>query len=83
MLYKDISWFDSKENAPGVLTNILAEDITLLNGLTTETLAIYLQGYLGLIIGMVLSLYFSWRTALISVGCSPFLLIGGILRGRL
>jgi hypothetical protein len=42
ILYKDIKWFDNKHNSPGVLTTLLAEDITLLNGLTTETISIYL-----------------------------------------
>ena len=36
IIYKEIPWFDKKETAPGVLTNVLAEDISLLNGMTTE-----------------------------------------------
>jgi hypothetical protein len=42
MIYKYISWFDNKERAPGVLTNIFSEDISLLNGLSTETVSIML-----------------------------------------
>jgi hypothetical protein len=42
ILHKDIKWFDNKDNAPGILTSLLAEDISLLNGLTTETIAIYI-----------------------------------------
>jgi ABC-type multidrug transport system fused ATPase/permease subunit len=42
IIYKDISWFDSKDRAPGILTNIVSEDISLLNGMSTETVSIFL-----------------------------------------
>lgn len=35
IMYKQLCWFDSESKAPGVLTNVLAEDVTSLNGLTT------------------------------------------------
>lgn len=35
IMYKHVSWFDSKDKAPGILSNVLSEDITKLNGLTT------------------------------------------------
>ena len=35
LLKKHIGWFDFKDNAPGVLTNILAADVQALNGATT------------------------------------------------
>lgn len=83
IIYKDISWFDSKDRAPGVLTNVVSEDISLLNGLTTETIAIMIQGIAGIVIGIVLSFIFSWKMALITLGIAPFMGIGGFLRGKM
>jgi ATP-binding cassette subfamily B (MDR/TAP) protein 1 len=80
IIYKDISWFDSKDRAPGVLTNIVSEDISLLNGLTTETISIIMQGLFGLSIGIILSFYFSWRMALITLAISPMMALGGFLK---
>lgn len=60
IVYKHISWFDSKEKATGILSNILSEDIILLNGLTTETFAIYAEAISTVIIGFSLSFYYTW-----------------------
>lgn len=43
ILYKQISWFDNKERAPGILSNVLSEDIACLNGLSTETISTLLE----------------------------------------
>ena len=83
IIYKDVSWFDSKDKAPGVLSNILAEDITLLNGLSTETVAIYMEGSMGFIIGIIMAFTFTWKMSLITLALCPFMMLGGILRSRL
>jgi hypothetical protein len=48
IIYKHVGWFDSRDKAPGILTNILSEDIITLNGMTTESIAIYIEAVLGL-----------------------------------
>jgi ABC-type multidrug transport system fused ATPase/permease subunit len=58
LIYKQVSWFDRKEKAPGILTNILSEDITNLNGLTTETLATIVESFVALFAGIALSAFF-------------------------
>mmetsp|Transcript_44018 Transcript_44018/g.42606 ORF Transcript_44018/g.42606 Transcript_44018/m.42606 type:complete len:86 (+) Transcript_44018:877-1134(+) len=35
-----------------------------------------------MIIGIALSFWYSWRTALVTLGISPFMMLGGILRMR-
>lgn len=60
IIYKHVSWFDAKERAPGVLTNVLSEDITELNGLTSETIAHLLEAGLGLVVGIILSFIYTW-----------------------
>lgn len=60
ILYKHIGWFDDRTKAPGVLGNIIQEDIGLLNGLTSETYAVGLESALGLLVSCGMCLYFSW-----------------------
>lgn len=83
IIYKQLSWFDSETKAPGMLTNIMAEDMSALNGMTTETISVMVQGFLGMILSFVLALYFSWRTALFTLLCSPILMIGVFGMSRL
>lgn len=83
ILYKEIPWFDRREAAPGVLTNILSEDISNLTGMTTETIAVYMESFMGLALGLFLSFFFSWRMALITVGMAPFLFASGLLKALL
>jgi len=76
IVYKHLAWFDNKERAPGILSNTLSEDITLLNGLTSETISNILEGVLCSVLGIIFSFVFTWHMALISLGAIPFLLVG-------
>jgi ABC-type bacteriocin/lantibiotic exporter with double-glycine peptidase domain len=60
ILYKQLSWFDREERAPGVLTGILSEDISLLNGMTTETIVVIYEAIMGLALGLLLGLIYCW-----------------------
>jgi hypothetical protein len=60
IIHKHIAWFDSKDKAPGILTNILAEDVSEVRGLTSETVAIYLESILGVVIGCAIGFRFTW-----------------------
>lgn len=59
-LHKNIGWFDNKSRAPGILTNIITEDISAVNGLTTESLAIAVEAGLGLFFSCLICIIFSW-----------------------
>ncbi len=83
IIYKHISWFDSKDKAPGVLSNVLSQDITLLNGLSTESISIILESVFTVTIGIVLSFYFSWRMALVTLALVPLVVLGGIITVKL
>jgi ATP-binding cassette, subfamily B (MDR/TAP), member 1 len=65
IIYKHLAWFDNKDRAPGILSNVLSEDITLLNGMTTEVIAIILESFLALVIGFILSMVFNWKIGLV------------------
>lgn len=83
IVYKHLAWFDNKERAPGILSNTLSEDITLLNGLTSETISNILEGCLCVVVGVIFSFIFNWHMALISLGAIPFLMAGGVIMAKL
>jgi ABC-type multidrug transport system fused ATPase/permease subunit len=77
ILFKHIGWFDNKDRAPGILGNIIQEDISQLNGLTSETYAVALESILGLIVSSAMCLYLSWQVGLIAIILSPMMVFGG------
>jgi ABC-type multidrug transport system fused ATPase/permease subunit len=83
IIYKDISWFDSKDRAPGVLSNILSEDISILNGMTTEHLGILIEAYGGLVLGCIIALCYTWKMGLVTMAFAPFISLGGVMMSRL
>ncbi len=82
-MFKHIAWFDRKDRAPGILSNIISEDISILNGMTTEHLAILIEAYGGLIIGTAIALFYNWKMGLITCLFAPFISVGGIMMSRL
>lgn len=83
IIYKHIGWFDSKAKAPGILSNVLSEDISLLNGLSTETIAILAEAIGTVVVGIIIGFYFSWRMALITLGMIPLVILGGAISIKL
>ena len=83
MIYKQVSWYDAKDRAPGILSNILSEDITNLNGLTTETVAVLIETFLALFAGIFISAVFEWRMSIVCILATPFVLVGSIIMARL
>lgn len=83
MLYKQVAWFDTRDRAPGILTTILSEDIAQLNGLTTETISLFLEAILEICLGIILALIYEWRIALITAAVSPFIFVGGVMMSKL
>ena len=74
---KHIGWFDNKNRAPGILTNILLEDISAVNGLTTESLGIAVEAALGLAFSCIICCFFSWQLAIIVTVTAPAMVLGG------
>lgn len=83
IIYKQINWFDDEKKAPGVLTTVLSEDVSSLNGMTTETLSVVMEACLGLVFGLLLACYFSWQMALMTIATSPILILGVIAMSNL
>ena len=51
--------------------------------MTTETISVMIETFLSLLLGLVLSLFISWRMALLTVATSPVMLIGVVAMSRL
>jgi ABC-type multidrug transport system fused ATPase/permease subunit len=83
LMHKQIGWFDRKDKAPGIISNILSEDITALNGLTTETFATIMETSVGLFVGIFISAIYEWRMAIICIVASPFAMLGGVIMSKL
>lgn len=83
IIFKHLAWFDRKDRAPGILSNIISEDISILNGMTTEHLGILIEAYGGVIIGAAISLFYNWKMGLITCLFVPFISLGGLMMSRL
>lgn len=55
----------------------------MLNGMTTETIIVMMEAALGLILGLILAIYYCWQEAFLVLLFSPILLIGAIALSRL
>ena len=55
----------------------------MLNGLTTETVSTLVEAVVGLFLGLVISMFISWRMALFTIAASPVMLIGVFAMSRL
>lgn len=82
-LHKHIGWFDNKNRAPGILTNILTEDISAINGLTTESLGIATEAALGLFFSCLICFIFTWQLGIIVTLTSPLMVLGGLGMSKL
>jgi ABC-type multidrug transport system fused ATPase/permease subunit len=87
-LYKSIvskhaGWFDDRSNAPGILTTTLSSDAQVINGVSTEGLGSILEAVSALITGITIGFIFSWKTALVCIGISPFMAVSGFMMAKL
>ena len=83
ILRKHIGWFDNKDRAPGVLTNIITEDISSVNGLTTEAIAILIEAFLGLVVSCGAVFIFSPSLGIVVTCLTPFMVLGGLGMAKL
>ena len=79
MVRKNMGWFDEKDNAPGVLSTILASDAQVINGVSTEGLAIILQAGFSVVTGIVIGFIYCWQMSLVCLACVPFMMLGGAM----
>ena len=51
--------------------------------MTTETIAVVLEAFLGLVLGVSISCYYCWQESLFVFACSPILIVGVVAMSRL
>lgn len=82
-MYKNVAWFDRKSRAPGILSTVFSEDISNLNGLSTEIVGTMSETAFCLIFGIWLSAFFEWRMTLVCIAATPLVMLGGMLMSKL
>jgi len=80
ILRKNIGWFDSRENGVSVLTSAMAQDTSVINGVSTESLAPQLEGAFAMLGGMAIGFVICWQMSLVCLAVSPVFVIGGSLQ---
>jgi len=83
IMYKNVAWFDRKSRAPGILSTVFSEDISNLNGLSTEIVGTMAETAFTLIFGISISAFYQWRMTLVCLAATPLVMLGGVLMARL
>lgn len=82
MLDQEIGWFDDPENGVGSLTARLAADAAAVQGATGTRIGALMQASATIVIGILLSLYFTWKMTLVSLVSVPMVIGAVVLEGR-
>jgi len=79
ILSKNIGWFDLRDNSVGILSSSMAQDTSLINGVSAEGLGPICETIFALLVGMVIGFYYSWEMSVLMIVLCPFLIIGGAI----
>jgi len=60
ILEKNLGFFDDRENNASVLTSSMAQDSSLINGVSTESLGPYTDAFFALFGGLAIGFYWCW-----------------------
>lgn len=80
---KEQGWFDIRENSPGILTGVLAEDALQIHSVGSEKIGNVLASLSSLIGGIGIALYYDWRITLTATAMTPLLMSAGAINGRI
>ena len=80
ILKQDVAFFDLQEHATGILTSSLSSDAQKIQGLTGVSLGTLLQIGTNLVGGLIISLIYGWKLALVGMAVLPFMILAGAFR---
>lgn len=80
ILKMPMTWFDRPKNNAGSLSARLQSDCHCLNGLTTTYISVLIQSTATVIAGIVISLVYEWRTALVAMALLPLMIVSGAIQ---
>jgi ATP-binding cassette subfamily B (MDR/TAP) protein 1 len=83
IMKKHIGWHDDSTNAAGVLSAVLASDVQLLNGASSEALAVISEAICSIVAGIIIGFAFCWKVALVALALTPFMMMGGSLAAKI
>lgn len=78
-----MGWFDDKDNGVSVLTSSMAQDTSIINGVSTESLGPSMEGAFALLVGLAVGFWACWQVALVALVVSPVLAIGSAIGMKL
>ena len=79
IMRKEMGWHDLRENTAGVMTSVLASDVQLLNGVSSDALQAQVESNFALLTAIIGGFIFSWPMALVGLGITPFIVICGAI----
>ncbi|XP_072945637.1 multidrug resistance protein homolog 49 [Epargyreus clarus] len=82
MLKQEIGWFDDAKNGVGALCARLAADAAAVQGATGTRIGALMQASATILLGIALSMYFTWQMTLVSLVSVPMVIIAVVLEGR-
>jgi ATP-binding cassette subfamily B (MDR/TAP) protein 1 len=75
-----MGWFDFPEHSTGELTSRLEEDAEAVSKVTGWSLGQQIQVIASLVVGITISLTFSWRIGLIALACVPVIMCAAFVQ---
>jgi ABC-type multidrug transport system fused ATPase/permease subunit len=82
LIYKQLSWYDRKPRLLERLSNLLKDEISKVNGISTEFIGVVSEAMVALVSGLAISFAFEWSMTLICLVLSPILVLGGVVMAR-
>lgn len=74
MLHQEMGWYDDEQNSVGALCARLSSDAGAVQGATGSRIGAILQALSTLVLGIGLSMYYTWKMTLVSVVSIPLVL---------
>ncbi|CAH0719110.1 unnamed protein product, partial [Brenthis ino] len=82
MLQQEMGWFDNPLNGVGALCSRLAADAAAVQGATGTRIGALMQASATILIGIIVSMYYTWRMTLVSLVSVPMVIAAVVLEGR-
>jgi ATP-binding cassette subfamily B (MDR/TAP) protein 1 len=76
ILQKEIGFHDFRENGSSVLTSAMAQESSLINGVSTESIGPQVEAFFAVFVGLAIGFGFCWQESLICLALTPFMIIG-------
>eukprot|EP00826_Nyctotherus_ovalis_P045944 TRINITY_DN5133_c0_g1_i7.p1 TRINITY_DN5133_c0_g1~~TRINITY_DN5133_c0_g1_i7.p1 ORF type:complete len:1278 (-),score=456.32 TRINITY_DN5133_c0_g1_i7:19-3852(-) len=82
ILRMDVGWFDLPSNIPSNLNTLLAEGTENINGVVRMISGTMIQCISAIVIALALGFAFSWKMALIVLGCVPLIGLTSFIQAK-